>query len=311
MDELLNEVEQRTNLAMSNEMEMLTFHLTDGQTYGLNVFKIIEILETPEHITRIPHSHPTIKGEIAFRGHAITLIDLAQYLGLQPVALGEEISYVLVCEYSGTTQGFLVSQPDVLITKNWEEIIRPENPLYQNSCLTAFTYHRGKAIQILDVEKILVEIIGVDFSVSDNLLQRRSGLTMREHHVLAVDDSMAACRLIEKTLDQLGIRHAVFNDARKALKTLEDSVAKGGGKSHFTLILTDLEMPGMDGFTFTRKVKANPQLADIHLVVHSSLSNKSNLDRAKRVGADDFISKFKPDNIVSVVLDLIEKSVKS
>lgn len=148
-DELMAEVDQRTNLAMSNEMEMLTFYLTDKQLYGLNVFKIIEILETPKRVTKIPHAHATIKGEINFRGRSISMIDLAEYLGLQPVDYKNEVSYVLVCEYSTTTQGFLISQPNLLITKSWDDIIKPDGTVYNSSCLTAFVYHDGEAIQML------------------------------------------------------------------------------------------------------------------------------------------------------------------
>lgn len=306
-DELMAEVDKRTRLAFSNEMEMLTFWLSDGQLYGLNVFKIIEILETPREITRIPQSHPAIKGEINFRGHPIALIDVSQFLGMEPVKYKEAISYVLVCEYSTTVQGFLVSQPNVLITKSWDEIIKPEGVVYDTSFLTAITYHEGQPIQLLDVEKILVEIIGIDVHISDHLLAQAKNLVNQEHHILAVDDSKAACHLIETTLNQLGLRNTVVDSAPKALEILEKSVA-AGGVCPYTVVFTDIEMPVMDGFTFTRKVKDNPKLAQVYLAVHSSLSNKSNQDKAKQMGANNFIPKFTADNIVRVVLEEIERA---
>lgn len=306
MDTLMAEVEQRARLAFSNEMEMLTFYLTDGQLYGLNVFKIIEILECPKAVTKVPQSHPAIKGSIDFRGHPISMIDLSEALGLPPTDYRHAVSYVLVCEYSTSIQGFLVTQPNVLINKNWDDIIKPEGSVYDASYLTAITYHNDKPIQILDVEKILSEIVGIEVQVSEALLQKGRAVVTAAHHILAVDDSKAARNLIKSALDQLQIRHTLVEDAQRALEMLEDSV-KDGGVSPYTIIFTDIEMPVMDGFTFTRKVRANPKLAGVYLAIHSSLSNKSNEEKAQQMGADDFIPKFTPDRIIGAIVEQLEK----
>ncbi|MBF0135054.1 MAG: chemotaxis protein [Magnetococcus sp. DMHC-1] len=306
MSDLMSEVNQRTNLAFSNEMEMLTFFLTDGQLYGLNVFKIIEILECPKQVTRIPQSHPAIKGTIDFRGSAISLIDLSHALGLEPLDFGNVISYVMVCEYSTSVQGFLISQPNHLVHKSWDDIISPEGEVYDDSFLTAITYEGDKPIQILDVEKILSEIIGIEDKVSDDLLEKANQVVRKDHQILAVDDSRAARQLISSALDQIGIRHTLAENAEKALKILEKTI-ENGGVCPYTLILSDIEMPIMDGFTFTRKVKSNPHLSKIHLALHSSLSNQSNAYKAKQMGADDFIPKFQPDRIIQAILDQLAK----
>ncbi|MBF0624802.1 MAG: chemotaxis protein CheV [Magnetococcales bacterium] len=308
MSDLMAEIDQRANLAYSNEMEMLTFYLTDRQLYGLNVFKIIEILECPKTITRIPGSHPAIRGNIDFRGHAISLIDLSQALGLAPHDLERELGYVMVCEYSTTVQGFLISHPNALIHKSWNDIISPTGDVYDSSYLTAITYEKDQPIQILDVEKVLSEIIGIEDRISAELVQRSSALQARTHHILAVDDSRAARQLISSALDQLNIRHTLFDNAAKALEALEQSVARKDAVCPYTLILSDVEMPVMDGFTFTRKVKANPRLAHIHLAMHSSLSNQSNAYKARQMGADDFIPKFQPDRIAGAILAQLEKA---
>lgn len=300
------EVEQRTRLAFSNEMEMLTFYLTDGQLYGLNVFKIIEILECPKHVTKVPQSHPAIKGSIDFRSHPISMIDLSEAMGLPPTDYRNTVSYVLVCEYSTSIQGFLVSQPNVLINKSWDDIIKPSGTIYDNSYLTAITYHNDHPIQILDVEKILSEIVGIEVAVSEALIQKGKAIVTQAHHILAVDDSKAARNLIATALNQLDIRHTLVEDAQKALDMLEESVADGS-PCPYTLIFTDIEMPVMDGFTFTRKVRANPRLKEVYLAIHSSLSNKSNEDKAQAMGADDFIPKFTPDRIIGAIVEQLEK----
>lgn len=306
-DQLFAEVDKRANLAMSNEVEMLTFYLMDQQLYGLNVFKIIEILETPKDISRIPRSHPAIKGEINFRGHPVNLIDLGEYLGMAPVDYKHAISYVLVCEYSTTIQGFLVTRPNVLITKSWDEIIKPTGSVYESSCLTAITYHNEQPIQMLDVEKVLDDIVGININISQELINKSKQIVRKEHHILAVDDSKAACHLIEAVLNQMGIQHTVVDEVPKAMELLEKSINKDG-KSSYTMVFTDIEMPIMDGFTFTRKLKGNPRLANIYVAINSSLSNRSNEEKAKQMGADDFIPKFTPDNMARIVLEQVEKA---
>ncbi|MBF0369312.1 MAG: chemotaxis protein CheV [Magnetococcales bacterium] len=306
MDDVLNEVQQRANLAMSNEMEMLTFYLRDEQLYGMNVFKIIEILEH-KAITKIPGSHDAILGTIDFRGRPISLIDLSYALDLGYTDYENNLAYILVCEYSDTTQGFLVSRPNVLITKGWKDIIKPDGMFYDSTYLTAITYHQDETVQILDVEKILVEITGITMQVDESLLQEAQRLHAERHHVLCVDDSKAACELLRTTLDQMDIQHTILEDAQKAYDTLEKSV-EDGGKSPYTMVISDLEMPGMDGFSLTRKIKANPKLAGIHVAIHSSLSNRSNQVKAQQMGADDFIPKFMPNSIVKSVLAQITKS---
>ncbi|MBF0428862.1 MAG: chemotaxis protein CheV [Magnetococcales bacterium] len=300
------DVNKRANLAFSNEMEMLTFLLTDGQLYGLNVFKIIEILECPKTVVRIPQSHPAIKGTIDFRGHAINLLDLSEALGLEPMPFRERVSYVLVCEYSTSIQGFLVSEPDRLIQKSWSDIIRPDGSLYDSSYLTAITHDNDRTIQILDVEKVLMDIIGIENEISEEITERAKRLKIENYHILAVDDSNAARMLMASAFKQIGLRHTLFDAADKALDELESTSNKNNYP--YNLIFSDIEMPIMDGFTFARKVKQNPKLAHIYLALHSSLSNKSNQDKAAQMGANDFIPKFQPNKIAVAILDQIEKA---
>lgn len=305
-DNFMADVNKRANLAFSNEMEMLTFVLTDGQLYGLNVFKIIEIIECPKTITRIPQSHPAIKGTIDFRGHAINLLDLSEALGLEPVAYLTNLSYVLVCEYSTSIQGFLVSEPDRLIQKSWNDVIRPDGSLYGGSYLTAITYDNDRTVQILDVEKILGDIIGIEDVISQDLAQRAKKLRIENFHVLAVDDSTAARQLMASAFNQLGLRHTMFDSADKALAELERCVESG--EIPYNIIFSDIEMPVMDGFTFTRKVRQIPKLANIYLALHSSLSNRSNQEKAEQMGANAFIPKFQPNKIAAAILEQIENA---
>ncbi|MBF0282936.1 MAG: chemotaxis protein CheV [Magnetococcales bacterium] len=300
--DVMQEVEQRSRLAFSNQMEMLTFYLTDGQQYGINVFKIIEILETPKVITKMPHAHGSVIGAIDFRNRAISVIDLALGLGMAGVDYTQGVSYIIVCEYNNTTQGFLVTSPNKLLNKGWEEIRAPGSGMTDAGYLTAITYDENNdPVQILDVEKILGEIIGIEDQVAEALVQEGRDRHVEAHQILVVDDSKAARTMLQSTLDQLGARHTIVDNAARAYEILQESTSSGA--TPFSLIISDIEMPGMDGFTFTRQVKANPKLSGIHLVLHSSMSNQSNRIKAKEVGADDFIPKFQPDQIARKILD--------
>lgn len=302
-DNILDEVDKRANLAFSNHMEMLTFYLADQQQYSINVFKIIEVIETPDTITKMPQAHPAVKGAIDFRGAAVTVIDLSQAMGMDPTNYQDDISYIIVCEYSNSTQGFLITHPNKLMNKSWNDIKRPTGSLYDSGYLTAITYDDldNAAIQILDIEKILGEIVGIDDQVSSDILQAAGNV--EDKRILVVDDSKSARVLVQSALDQLGVRYTILDDAEKAFNALESNLQT---ESHdpYNLIISDIEMPGMDGFTFTRKVKSDQRFSEIPLVLHSSMSNESNRTKATQVGANGFIPKFQPNAIAKVVLGM-------
>ncbi|MBF0146393.1 MAG: chemotaxis protein CheV [Magnetococcales bacterium] len=311
MEDMLDEIAQRANLAFSNQMEMLTFFLSDRQQYGINVFKIIEVIETPKEITQMPETHPAIVGAIDFRGKVVTVIDLGMTMGLTPIAVGKELSYIIVCEYSGMIQGLMVSQPNKLITRSWQDIKSPGNSFQEAACLTALTYEQnGDAIQILDIEKILGEIIGADETIAEELLAKGRQLDISKFKILVVDDSKAARSQIEKTLEQMGAPFESFDAAAKAHAYLMQNF-ESSPKPLYNLIISDIEMPGMDGFTFTRNMKkhTDPRLSSIPMVLHSSMSNESNKIKAQEMGADDFIPKYQADSIATMVLKWHEKTI--
>lgn len=304
----MDEVNQRANLAFSNHMELLTFFLTDRQQYGINVFKIIEVIETPKAVTKMPESHPAVVGAIDFRGKVVSVIDLGLGLGLTPVNVAQELSYVIICEYSGTIQGLLVSSPNNLLNKSWEEIKSPGETFKDAGYLTALTYQEdGEAIQILDVEKILGEIIGADDVIAQEILVKSQKIDTAHFKVLVIDDSKAARQQIETTLGLMKTPFQSFDSAVKAWEFVSQNFETSKNPL-FDLIISDIEMPGMDGFTFTRKMKAHHdvRLSGIPLVLHSSMSNDSNRMKAKDVGADEFIPKYQADSIATLVLKWYE-----
>lgn len=297
-DKTLQEVITRTSLSNSNQMEMLTFRLTDGQLYGINVFKIIEIVECPRRLDRLPYSNPAVKGVVDFRGNAITVIDLAHAIDLQPVDFSNSLGYLVVCEYNNQLSAFLVSSPEVLLTRSWGDIKKTEG--FEAPSLVAIAYDDNQEmVLLLDIEGILAEIVGLADDFGTNLSDQEKEL-FRGKHVLLVDDSSAALQMMRTTLSQLGMEITEYHSAVKALEDLSGG-GMGDKLSDFNLIISDIEMPGMDGFTFTRSFRALKGFEHVPVVLHSSMSNPTNEMKAHEAGATAFIPKFDPNVLVRQV----------
>lgn len=302
--DLFSEIEQRSQLAFSNQMEMLVFMLSDNQMYAINVFKIIEVLECPSKITKVPYSHKSVKGTIDFRGNAVIVIDVAGFLGLIPQDYKNKLSYIIVCEYNNNMQGLLINNPDTLITKSWTEVRSPNTVLNNNGYLTAITYNdNDEMIQILDIEKMLVEIQGIDTELTEDVLEGVQNLKQCEHHVLVIDDSKAARVMIESVLRQLEFTYESFESASDAIKSLENV---NNTKDKYCMIICDIEMPGIDGFTFARMAKSLDHVKDTYILLHSSMSNPTNESKAQQAGADGFMAKFQPDKLAKKIVDTLQ-----
>ncbi len=307
-DSTLIEAGQRSQLAFSNQMEMLVFSLTDSQMYGINVFKIIEVIECPDVITKIPNAHHTVKGTIDFRGKAVITIDMSEFLGMPAQDYKNNLSYIIVCEYNTNIQGLLITNPDKLITRSWSDIKSPNNILSDSGYLTAIAYtDENEMIQILDIEKMLIEILGLDADVSEEVLNRVISSEACSRHVLLVDDSKPARIAIQSVLDQLNLTYESFESATEAIEVLKNDA---DAKNRYCMIICDIEMPGMDGFTFTREIKSTPDVRDTFVLLHSSMSNPTNQIKAEQVGADGFIAKFQPDILAKKIIDVIGRKKK-
>jgi len=294
----LDEALQRANLSQSNQMEMLTFRLTDNQLYGINVFKIIEILECPSRIDRIPNSHPAVKGVLDFRGSALSVIDLSEAVGLRTKEFRTELAYVIICEYNRTLTAFIVHAPDSLLTRSWADIHKPAG--VNALSLVAIAYaDSGEAIMLLDIESILSSVVGIVGDLSSHAMNEAEGKGSGRH-VLVVDDSRTAIMLLQSVLDKMGFTSTALMSADKALEYLANDHGK------VDLVISDIEMPGMDGFTFTRTLREHSDYKHLKVVLHSSMSNPSNQLKAEQAGANKFVAKFDPDSLSEEIFSLIK-----
>jgi two-component system chemotaxis response regulator CheV len=301
MSSSLNSVNQRTNLVGQNRFELLMFRLNGPQPFGINVFKVREVLKCPE-LSEMPGSSPQVRGIAHLRGVPITVIDLSLATGGSAIT---DISnaFVLVTEYNRSTQGFLVGGVDRIINVNWEQISPPPSGAGKAHYLTAVTEIEGKLVQIIDVEKVFFEISPVNEDVSQQVIEEAQQIDFSKMTVLVADDSMIARKQVKNALQSIGINVELVNDGRSALNWLEAKAAELGDNltKVVPLLISDIEMPEMDGYTLTAEIKANPDLRNLHIVLHSSLSGVFNEAMVKKVGADQFIAKFHPDELVLAV----------
>lgn len=299
---ILDGVDQRTQLVGANRLELLLFRLRGSQLYGINVFKVQEVIRCPA-LTHVPNSKSVVKGIANMRGRTIPVIDLSMAMSGPPMEQTEN-SFVIIADYNRTIQGFLVDGVERIVNMNWEEILPPPKGSGKNSYMTAVTRVDEKLVEIIDVEKILSEVAGVTEEVSDDVANDNADL--EGANILVVDDSSVARRQIKRTLDQLGIESTLVNDGKEALDILLDWAEEDPNiAQNLTMVISDVEMPNMDGYTLTTEIRKNPVLKDLFIILHTSLSGVFNNAMVEKVGADKFIPKFDADELAGAVLESI------
>lgn len=301
---VLDSVNQRTQLVGQNRLELLLFRLEGKQLYGINVFKVREVLQCP-NLTIMPKSSPVVRGVANIRGSTLSILDLSLATG-KPALQDLANSFAIIVEYNNKTLGFLVRSVERIVNMNWESILPPPQGVGHDHYLTAVTHVDGQMVEIIDVEKVLAEVSPVSEQVSLNIDDEETNRRALASRVLIVDDSSVARKQIIRCLEGLGIEVVALNDGRQALNFLQQMVAEGKRPSEeFVMMISDIEMPEMDGYTLTTEVRQAPEMSDMHILLHTSLSGVFNQSMVKRVGADDFLAKFQPDDLASRVIERI------
>lgn len=289
-DGMLDQIDARTNLAGSNKMEILLFSLGGGEKFGINVFKVKEVCAAGK-ITRTPNMPYGVDGIVSLRGNVMPVLNLANFMGMKPT---ETHQTMMVAEYNTHILGFLVHSVDRIIRVDWDKVRATEGMLSdQGALITAITeLPDGSLISILDVEQILANAFGE--AVVGNVERVES-----EHElcVFFADDSMVARRKVAEVLDKMGVKHVQANngnDAWDKLKSMADAAGNSGVKLHdqIQVILTDAEMPKMDGYVLTQHIKSDHRFDGIPVMMHSSLSSDANRAMGRKVGVDYYVPKF-------------------
>jgi two-component system chemotaxis response regulator CheV len=298
---VLDAVDQRTRLAGQNRLELLLFKLNGRQIFGINVFKIQEVIQCPS-LNHLPKSNQVITGVSNMRGRTIPIIDLSLAIGRSAIK-DRENAYVIVSEFNRKVQGFLVGGVDRIINLNWEDVLPAPKIAGKQHYLTAVTRVDGEIVEIIDVEKVLAEVIGETLVVSNTILESDQAETQRGKRIMVVDDSSVARKQISRTLEQLGIECVIANDGKQALEMLMEMAGTGPIESQLDMLISDVEMPEMDGYTLTSSVRKDERMKNLFIVLHTSLSGIFNESMVKSVGADHFIAKFNADDLANFVLE--------
>jgi len=305
MASVLDSVDSRTQLAGHNRLELLLFRLQGKQRYGINVFKVQEVIRCPK-LTHIPQADNRVIGVAHLRNKTIPVMDLGLAISNQPIT-DIENSFVIVTEYNRFIQGFLVAAVDRITNMNWKDILPPPKGSGSASYLTAVTHIDKEMVSIIDVERVFADVMGAKEEVSDDVLQGSVDMeTEKPKHVLVVDDSSVARNQVKRVLEKVGIECTLANDGQAGLEVLESWVANGENiDEKIALVISDIEMPRMDGYTLTTKIRKDPRLQGLYVMLHTSLSGVFNNSMVEKVGANHFIPKFKPNELANTVMNLV------
>jgi two-component system chemotaxis response regulator CheV len=311
MSGILDTVNLRTQMVGQNRLELLLFGLQTEQIYGINVFKVREVLQCPE-LTEVPRLTTAIKGMAHIRGETIPVLDLSEAIGRPAVPKEDQRKcFLIVAEYNKRTLAFLVRKVDRILNTHWDQIMAPPAEIGVENYLTAVFEHEGKLIEILDVEQILADLYPMSTTVSEEIATKEVKTKASEYHILCVDDSSVARNQMKRTLEDLGIKVTTCNNGSAAWKLLKDLAEREVDiYDHFLMLISDIEMPEMDGYTLASMIREDTRMDKMFIVLHSSLSGGFNVSMVKKVGADGFLAKFNPDDLAGVVVDRIRKFEK-
>ncbi|WP_295364532.1 chemotaxis protein [Succinivibrio sp.] len=306
---LIENIERRTGMVGQNRMEMLLFRLPNRkQLYGMNVFKILEILPCP-HLTIMPKLHKSVIGVLNHRGTTSSVIDLS--LAMEGPKTDDYRKYLLVMsEYNNSVQGFIVSKVERIVDYSWDKIMIPPSGLGNKAYLTAVTEYQNELVEIVDVEKIFSEISPYEEIVDNNTEEFkahiRSMLKHPEAKIIVADDSKVAIKQTGDTVRTLGIEVIEANNGLDALNIIKDYSAKGK-LDEIELLISDVEMPQLDGYSLSAALRKDPLLKDIYVILHTSLSGVFNESMLHRSGANSCVAKFDTEKLAKTVVKAIEE----
>jgi two-component system chemotaxis response regulator CheV len=313
MSDLLRNIDARTKLAGTNKLEILMFSLGKDlrtgreETFGINVFKVREVMRIPE-ITRAPEMPAAVEGMVSLRGALVPVIDLAKYIGIEP---DTKPGIMIVTEYNGHTQGFLVKSVDNILRLDWSSMRVPPAMLVaeMGGLVTAITEWKDKRlVMMMDVEKVLSET--GHFGTDEMIFNAVRPLGKDNRTVFFADDSSVARHQIARTLEAMGVKYISAINGRQAWLELSKMADYADSSStplreFLQVILTDVEMPEMDGYMLTRKIKSDKRFNGIPVLMHSSLSNSQNEQLGRSVGVDEYVPKFEPQRLSQTLARLL------
>ncbi|GAA8704370.1 chemotaxis protein [Helicobacter pylori] len=298
---MVRDIDKTTSLHLNNEVQFLCFRLDeekDAQLYGLNIFKIREIIHYDGEITEIlGGSDGVMLGFLSVRGESIPLVDVKRWLhysasdlsrNLKEYSVKDEHNLVIVCHFSNHSIALKVLKIERIIHKNWTEISAGDKQgINEEGKLSAITrFDEERVVQILDVEKMISDVFP-SLKDLDDLTLRCIEAIQSQKLILIAEDSLSALKTLEKIVQTLELRYLAFPNGKELLDYLYE-------KEHYQqvgVVITDLEMPVISGFEVLKTIKADSRTERIPVIINSSMSSDSNRQLAQSLEADGFVVK--------------------
>jgi len=319
MDNFQKDIDDRANLTLSNRFELLLFRLgtsldaTKSELFGINVFKLREIVPMPT-FTRPAGMKPPLMGMVNIRDQVIPVIDLAAVAGCKPAS---GLNILLITEYARSVQAFAVESVENIIRLDWKQVHTAEkaiNGRYITSiaCLDEDKDTNNLAM-VLDVEQILYDIVPADHDVHGEHVPDKKFNMKPGAVAIVAEDSKVARAMLEKGLTAMQIPNSMHITGKDAWEKIQQIAQQADAEGvpineRISMVLTDLEMPEMDGFTLTRLIKTDPRLKNIPVVIHSSLSGSANEDHVRKVQADGYVAKFEINELSAVIQEVLDRA---
>lgn len=288
--------------AGTNELEIVEFSVGKNK-FGINVMKVKEILN-PAPVVAIPHAHPFIEGIIELRSEVLPVINVAAALGL-PESLQPELDKFIVAEFNKQKTVFHVHSVSQIHRISWNQIEKPSE-MYQGteSQVIGVIKLGGEMILFLDFEKVLLEI-NPDSGIKLSDVKKMGPRDRSNKKIVIAEDSALLRKMLHETLSEAGFANLeFFEDGQDALAYLEQS-AQDGQETPVHMVITDIEMPQMDGHHLTKRIKEHPSLAKLPVVIFSSLITSELRHKGTGVGADAQVSKPEISELVKMIDQLI------
>ncbi|MGL6107879.1 chemotaxis protein [Romboutsia sp.] len=298
------EIKSQTKILLesgTNELEIMEFSIA-GELFGINVAKVREIMMAQD-VKKMPNSYDSIEGVFKSRDEIITVMDLAKYLNI-PRQENSNYDLFIVTNFNKLNFAFRVEKVIGIDRISWTEIKKPDRAIYggEEGVATGLAKYNDKLITILDFEKIIAEI-SPESSIQHESINKLGKRVENSKPILIVEDSMLLSKLIVDCLHKAGYKNTIKTDNGEEAWNYLQEVKKSGEqiKDHVACIVSDIEMPLMDGHHLTKLVKEDDKLKEIPLILFSSLITEQIYMKGKELGADEQITKPEIANLVSII----------
>lgn len=319
MDSFQKDIDDRVHLTQSNRFELLLFRLgtpahgSKAELFGINVFKLREIVPMPAY-TKPAGIRPPVMGVVNIRDQIIPVIDLPSLLGCRAES---GLNILLITEYARSVQAFAVESVDNIVRLDWSQVHTAEkavNGQYITSIASLNDDAQSSELaMVIDVEQILYDIAPADHQLHAGKISAQAQQIKAGATAIVAEDSRVARVMLEKAMAAMAIPARMHVTGQQAWESIEKLLKEAQDEGvpvsdKIALVLTDLEMPEMDGFTLTRKIKSDPRLSGIPVVIHSSLSGSANVDHIRKVNADGYVAKFEINELSSVIEEVLARA---